>query len=220
MNVLTVPRTAAALEYKVLRYPSHLLETRVVATSLPEDSAIRLAFERVLGALDSTAGALFDDDGLRDRGRLLTRRTEVLKKALTLEEKAEQRKAAADAKLREQTERAEAKKAEVRRQQAEKAAQVQAEKRAAKEAVVERAQARQKADQEAITSKVEATLAAERDKLDQQEARIEARAKAATAAPKAQLDKAVADSEAARQERADADRLAELAAAEREARKA
>ena len=57
MNVLTVPRAVVKLEYKALRYPSHLLDTKVIAALLPIESGVRLAYERLLGGLDSAAGS-------------------------------------------------------------------------------------------------------------------------------------------------------------------
>ncbi|MGI8535934.1 MAG: hypothetical protein ACR2K2_05435 [Mycobacteriales bacterium] len=218
MNVLTIPRTAVALEYKALRYPAQLLETRVVAALLPEESSVRLAFERLLGTLDSTAGSLLADQGLKDRGRVLTRRADVVEKAASLEAKAQQRTEQADAQLRAETEQAQAKKAQAEQVRKRKAEQLEAGKRAAKAAVEQTAQARKKADKEAIGSAVGVTLAAERDRADEQKARIDGQAQARTAAPKAELKTAVQNTQAAQQHKADADRLAELADAEAAAR--
>lgn len=220
MNVLTIPRTAVALEYKALRYPAQLLETKVVAALLPEESSVRLAFERLLGTLDSTAGSLLADQGLKDRGRVLTRRADVVEKAASLEAKAQQRKEQADAQLRAETEQAQAKKAQAEQERKRKAEQLEAGKRAAKAAVEQTAQARKKAEKEAIGSAVDATLAAERDRADEQKARIDGQAQARTAAPKAELKTAVENTQAAQQHKADADRLAELADAEAAARQA
>lgn len=215
MNVLTIPRTAAALEYKALRYPSQLLETKVVAVLLSEQSSVRLAFERVLGTLDSTAGSLFADQGLKDRGRLLTRRADIVETAASLEAKAQQRREQADAKLRSETEKAAAKKAQAQQEFERTSQQARAEKSAAKQAAEQKAQARQKADQQAAAAKAENALKAERQRAEEQKLRIEVKEKAATAAPKAQLDKAVEDTEAAQKQRSDAERLAKLAEAEK-----
>lgn len=220
MNVLTVPRTIATYEYKALRYPAQLLETKVIATRFSQESAFRLGFERLLGTLDSAAGSVLANKELQDRGRVLTRRVEVLAKATALEAKAQERKEQADATLRAESERAQAKRTQALEEQQAKAKQVLAEKQAAKAAVERKAEARERALDQAITSKTEATIAAERDRLDKQEASIEARVKAKTAAPKAQLSKAVKDAQTAAATRADADQLALLAAAERDRRRA
>src|SRR4051812_30851171 len=99
MKVLTLPKAAAALEYKALRLPATLLEKQVVVRFLAEGSTLRLGFERALGALDEKAGTLLDNDDLAARGHALRRRSELLGKAVELETKAEARKSAAEAKL-------------------------------------------------------------------------------------------------------------------------
>ncbi len=218
MNMLALPRNAAALEYKVLRYPSQLIETRVVATLLSEDSTVRLAFERLLGVLDSAAGSLFADQALKDRGRMLTHRAEILEKAVSLETKAAQRKQRADAELRVTTEQAEADKEQARQERQRELQQVSADKHAAKAAVDKAAQDRKAAEKKAIAAETAADVAAERTKAEARKAQIEQRTEAATASSKAELSKAVEDTRAAQQEKADADRLASLAAAERASR--
>lgn len=218
MNVLTVPRTVAAYEYKALRFPAQLLETRLIAAKFPEESTVRLAFERLLGTLDSTAGALFADEALKTRGRALSRRAEIVEKAVELEAKAQQRKQEADATLHAEREQAAADKRRVQQEHDRKAKQIKAEREAAQAAVSQKAKAREKAEDTAIAAKTEATVAAERDRLDAQAASIEARVDVPTAAPKAQLDKAVKDTAAAQKTKGDADRLAQLADAEKQAR--
>lgn len=220
MKVLTVPRSAVALEYKALRFPAQLVETKLIAPYLPAESGVRLAFERFLGALDSTAGSLLGDQALADRGRALSRRADVIEKAAVLEDKARARKDEADAQLSKENKEAEAEKARIQQEHERKAAQLKLEREAARKAVEQKADAREKAEAAAITSKAQATIAAERDRLDEQEAKIAARVEARTAAPKAQLKKAVTDTQTAQQKKADADRLAQLAETERSSRKA
>ena len=120
MNLLTVPRTVIRWEYQLLRYPTHLLETKVVAARLPEDSAVRLAFERILGTLDLNAGVLLADPALTAQGRTLARRSKVAAKpgvtvkpkvpakASTLAGKAVERRERADAELKAKIARARA----------------------------------------------------------------------------------------------------------------
>lgn len=214
MNALTLPRTVVALEYKALRYPSQLLATR-----LPAENALRLVLDRVLGSLDSTAGQLLDDDGLKDRGRILTRRIEVLEKAEELEAKADARRAEADAKMRASQAKVQAEKDRIRTDYEQTTARHEAERKAADAALSKKAKARQRADDKEIVDTTASVLTAERDRLNAQEAAIEVRKNARTAAPKAQLSKAAADTQAAAQARSDADRLAALATAERKSRK-
>jgi hypothetical protein len=220
MNVLTLPRSVAAIEYKALRLPATLLQSHVVVRFLDEDSKLRLGFERALGGLDEKAGSLFGNAKLSERGRVLRRRSEILGKAVELEAVAGPRKAAAEATLREGR-----KKAEKTRTQAQKAqrAGVQhalREEQAEKARVEREAAARVQAEKARVEEQAEAKIAAVTSKLDQQENRIDLTEKARTAAPKAQLQDAVAQKKTADAERAKAERLAELAGAERESRKA
>src|ERR1700712_4436367 len=106
MNLSTLPRGAAKLEYSAVRAPLSLLERRVVARYLADDAAMRLGFERLLGSLDSLAGKLLDDESLTRRGQALARRSDMLEKASELEAKADQRKAQADQQLQASTKQA------------------------------------------------------------------------------------------------------------------
>jgi hypothetical protein len=220
MDALTVPRTLAGLQYKALRYPSQLIEQQLVAARLPETSGVRLAFERALGTVDSLAGRLLRDDVLAHRGRALRRHAEVVEKAVSLEQKAAQRKAEADAALRKQTQQAEEQKARVQAEHEQEAARLKAERDAEQAAIERKAAARKRADASAITSKTEALLAAERDQLDAQESKIEARVETAAAAPKAKLRKAADKVQGAADKKVEADALAMLAQREKASRSA
>lgn len=213
MNTLTVPRKVVALEYKALRYPSQLLATR-----LPDDNGLRLVLDKVLGSLDTTAGQLLADESLQARGRVLTRRVEVLEKAEELEATAAARKAEADTELHAKQAKIQAEKDRVQAEHEQTAARHKAEKEAAETALVKKAQARHRADDQAILGTTQSLLTAERDRLDAQQAAVEARKKVRTAVPKAQLQQAADDKQAAAQARADAERLAALADAERVSR--
>jgi hypothetical protein len=210
VNVLIVPRTLAALEYKAVRYPAQLLETRLIAVRLSDDNPLRLGFERLLGRLDGAAGKLLADQGLAERGRFLTRRVEVLEKAVALEAKAAQRQESAAAELRAQTEKIEQESAQVQAEHEREAARLKAERDAEAKAVERKAAARERADANAIVESTQSIIAAERDRLDAEKARIEARVETQTAAPKAQLKAAGKSVQAVAAKRADADRLAQL----------
>ncbi|MCU1594566.1 MAG: hypothetical protein JWO12_1958 [Frankiales bacterium] len=219
MNVMTLPRTIIGLEYKAVRYPAQLLETKVVATRFAEESRLRLGYERFLGTLDTTAGKLLADEALSDRGRVLTRRVEVLGKAISLEAKAAERKAEADAELRAKNEQAEQEKARIQNEHEQKAARLKAEREAEARAVERKAEARKRADDKAIVDSSQAIIAAERDRLDAQKAKIEARVATQTAAPKAELKTAGKNAQVAAERRDDAQRLESLREAEKRAAK-
>lgn len=218
MNVFTIPRAAAALQYKALRLPVQFLGTHVVASLFAPESGVRLGFERLLGTVDSTAGSLFADRSLAERGRALTRRAEVVDKAVTLEGKAQERKEQAQSELRERTDKISADRRQTASEHAETAQQVREQEQAERAAVAQKAQAREEAAEQAIQSKAESSLEAERERLEQQQDRIDAQHDTRTAGAKDQLSTAVEDTQAARQTKADADRLAALASAEKASR--
>ncbi len=67
MNLTSVPRRVAELEYRAVRAPLAVLERRVV-TRLPRQAALRLRFEHLLGALDGAAARILPDQRLPWRG--------------------------------------------------------------------------------------------------------------------------------------------------------
>jgi hypothetical protein len=220
MNVLTLPKTAAALEYKALRLPATLLEKQVVVRFLADDSALRLGFERALGTLDEKAGSLFGDEQLASRGHALRRRTEILEKAVELEAKAEQRKAKAESTLKAGTAKAEQTREQARKAQQQNVQETLREEQAEKRRVEQEAKARLRAEKERVAAEARAKAQAVTAQLDEQEQRIDEVTRARTAAPKAQLGDAVAEKKTADAERAKAERLAKLANDEKEARRA
>jgi hypothetical protein len=102
MNVLTVPRTVVALQYKALRFPSKVVEQQLVGRFLEQDSPLRLGVERSLASLDASVGRFLQDDGLTRRGTAVVRKADALDVASSLEEKAAQRKAEAEQSLQDQ----------------------------------------------------------------------------------------------------------------------
>ena len=220
MNVLTLPRTVAAIEYKALRLPATLLQSQVVVRFLDEDSKLRLGFEKALGTLDEKAGSLLDNEALTDRGRVLRRRSEILGKAVQLEEVAEQRKAAAEATLREGRKKADQKREQARKGQQQGVQQALQEEQADKARAEREAKARLDAEKKRVGQQARAKATAVTSQLQAQESRIDATERARTAAPKAQLSDAVDKKRTADAERAQAERLAQLAETERETRKA
>ena len=220
MNLLTLPRTVAALEYKAFRIPATLLQNQVVVRFLDEDSKLRLGFEKTLGSIDEKAGSLLANDALTKRGRVLRRRSEILGKAVQLEEVADQRKQAAEAVLREGTKKAEQTRTAARQQQKTDVQAALREEQADKRRAEQEAQAKARAEKERIAAQAQAKVQAVTERLDTQEARIDATQRARTAAPKAQLKDAVEQKKTADAERAQAERLAQLAKAEKDNRKA
>ncbi|MCU1673617.1 MAG: putative translation initiation factor, family protein [Frankiales bacterium] len=220
MNVLTLPRTVAALEYKALRLPATLLQSQVVVRFLDDDSKLRLGFEKALGTLDEKAGSLLANDALTDRGRVLRRRSEVLAKAVELEEVADQRKQAAEATLREGTKKAQKTRERAKAQQGQGVQQALQEEQADKARAERAANARAQAEKKRVEDRTRAKVQSVTSQLDAQEARIDATERARTAAPVAQLTEAVSGKKTADAERRKAERLAALADAEKQNRQA
>ena len=218
MNALTLPRTVAATEYKAARLPLTLIERQVVARLLDDDSSLRLAFEKALGSLDATVGRALKDAELTRRGAALTRKAEVLTRAVALEEKAAARKEQADAQLQDSVQLAERQRVEAQQEAAQKAKQVHDRQQAERRAAEEKAQATARAKTAAAEQRAQAEVEREEKALDARVSSIETRTKARTAAPKAQLQDAVSLAQEATAEKAKADRLHDLAEAERTSR--
>ena len=218
MNVLTVPKKAAVLEYSLLRLPATVLQKQVVVRFLQDDSALRLGFERALGSLDEKAGRLLDDQALITRGSALRRRSEVLADAARLEESAAQRTADADADLQQEQARVAAKRTQAEKTRRDGVKKAAAAKAVANKRVVAAAAAREKAETARVQAEAKAKVVAAKAKADAAAARIDAEEKAVTAAPKAQLAAATQEKAAADEQRAKADTLSTLAGAEKASR--
>lgn len=219
MSVLTLPKKAAGLQYKVLRLPASLFESQLMAR-LSDESPLRLAYEKALGSVDERAGRLLDDEGIEKRGTALRRRSEILGKAVALEAKAQARKDEAEQKLQ-----AEQKDAAQQREQAKNTRQqgvqqaAQTEK-AEKERVRRETEAREQAEKQAAVQAAEKRKQQAEDAAKAAKARIAAEEKADTAAPKAQLKQASELAKDAADKKSQAERLGELADVEKDSRKA
>ena len=220
MNVLTVPRTAAALEYRAFRLPATLLQTQILVRFLDEESTVRLGIERILGTVDEKIGTLLADDALMTRGRALRRRSQILEKAVELDAVADQRRAAAEATEREGIKQAEQKREQARITQREGVQQALRDEQQDKRRAEQEAQARVVAEKKRAEDEARAKVQLATSQLAAQEAKISASVRVRTAAPKAQLSEAAQEKKTADAERAKAERLASLAAAERDSRKA
>jgi hypothetical protein len=218
MNVLTLPRTVAALEYKALRLPATVVGKAV--STLDEESRVRLAFEKALGNVDATVGRLIGDEDLTRRGTALSRKAEVLETAVALEEKAEQRKQQAAQTYQAQKSTAAQQRREAEQEKADETRRLREQEKARKQAVKQQADAKERAAAQAVQTNAQAKIRAERERLAETEERIQARTSARTAAPKAQLSEAIQRKQDADSERAAADRMAQLADVERSKRQA
>ena len=75
MDLTTVPRILAKLEYSAVRLPIACLDEYVLAHYWDEDAPPRSDVRHFLGSLDEVAGWLLADDEIARRGETLLRRT-------------------------------------------------------------------------------------------------------------------------------------------------
>lgn len=218
MNVRTVPRAVATLEYSVLRLPLTLVQTQVVGRLFEEESSLRLGFEKAVGTLDSTVGKLIGNPDLSRRGASLSRRADMLGVAATLEEKAGDRREEAAAELKRSKEEAAKQRKEAQDSARSEAKALRDKQEAERRKATETAEAKARAKTAAVERETHARLDAEQAKLDNRVEAIDSRTASRTAAPQAQLQDAVEVASDAAKERQTADRLGQLASAEKESR--
>lgn len=216
---MPLTRTLLTTEYTMLRLPLTVLEDRVVTRYLEEDSRLRLGFERALGTLDATVGRLVGDAELTRRGGRLSHRAGMLEKAVVLEEKAHARREQANASLHEAKAVAEHKRTAARRRAQEDVKALKQDQQVAKQAAARRATTKAEAASEAARRRAAAKVDAIEDAAEQQAERVEALAEARAVKPVAQLRDAGQLAQQARQERAAAERLSELADEQKARRK-
>lgn len=217
MNISDVPLAALRFHYQLARFPLQLIEDRVV-TRIPAEARARLLYERSLGMLDSTVGNALGDPQLVERGTALVERSDALGRAARLDSSAETRKKQADAKLAGARDDAIEERQEARAATAQEIAEAREaaedrKRQAAQSAQKKSAAAKQRVDEVANTQK-EAVQSAKR----QVETRTQAAERAASKASASQLDEAEDKLGEAAGKRVEADRVADLAAAEKRQR--
>lgn len=217
MKISEVPLAVLRFHYQLARFPLQVIEDRVV-NRIPTEAPARLLYERSLGMLDATVGNALGDPSIVERGAALVERSDALGRAARLDAKAATRKEQADAKLKGTRDEAirERQEAQEATQQEVKEARINAEQRkrqAAQSAQQQSATAKQRADETAAKRK-QGVESAKR----QVESRTQAAEKAAAKVSAAKVDNAEDKLGEAAGKRAEADRVAELAAAEKRQR--
>jgi hypothetical protein len=220
MNLTTLPRAAAKLEYNALRMPLSILERRFIATRLSDDASLRLGFEKALGSLDLLAGQLLGDDELSRRGQALTHRADRLRKTTALEAKAEQRQREAAEKLEQRTDEAERDRQAAQSQERERLAAIRGKEQADKQQARRQAQAREQAEKRRVEKQTQAKIAQAETAKSSKLKQVDARKNRATAPARKQLADASANQTQARAKKMTADQLGQLAAKERVSRQA
>jgi hypothetical protein len=219
MNIMDVPFAVLRFQYQLARLPLQLIEERVVAR-MDSEAPARLLYERSLGLLDTTVGNALGAPEWERRGAALIERSDQLRRAARLDAAATENIKQANSNVKVTREKAAQERedahAEKEREVKQARQDAQNRKRAAVESAEERiAAGRKQADQAAAQRKgaVEAAKQVE-------ESEIRAAERAVTAAADAQLKDAQKKRGAAVSKRAQADRIEELADAEKEKRQA
>jgi hypothetical protein len=217
MRIMDAPLAVLRFQYRIVRFPLQLIEERVVARMGTEVPA-RLFYERSLGLLDVAVGNALGDSRLEERGGALAERSDTLRRAAQLDADANQArqqsnadlKAKSDKAIEEQQDARAAKKREV------EGARTSAEerKRAAEEAGAQRTATAKKRADDVAAQRHNSAEGAKRT----EQARIRANEQKAAAAAKSRLDGAQARRTEANTKRAQADRVEELANAEKHKR--
>jgi hypothetical protein len=219
MKVTTVPFAILRLQYRLIRLPLQLVEQRLM-TRLDDEAPARLLYERSLGVLDSTVGNVLGDPELQLRGTALAERSEALARAATLDARATAKREEAENELKSQRQKTiqDQKQARAAKEQEIEDARKDAEerKRAAAADAKQRADAAKKQADDVAAQRKDSVAAAKR----REEAKIRAAEESVAAAADSKLDDAKDKRAEAAGKRAQANRVEELADAEKRRRQA
>jgi hypothetical protein len=217
MRIMDAPLAVLRFQYRIVRFPLQLIEERVVARMGTEVPA-RLFYERSLGLLDVAVGNALGDSRLEKRGGALAERSDALRRAAQLDAAANQVRQQSSADLKAKSDKAieEQQNARAAKEREVEEARTSAEerKRAAEEAAAQRTATAKKRADDVAAQRHNSAEAAKRT----EQARIRANEQKAAAAAKSKLDDAQARRIEANTKRAQADRVEELADAEKQKR--
>jgi hypothetical protein len=218
MKIAEIPFAVLRFQYQIARVPLQLIENQMAAR-LGSEAPARLFYERSLGAIDATVGNLLGDPELAKRGATLIERSDALGRAAKLDATATQNREQADATLEATRDDVVTDIEEARDATEQEAvdARITAEerKRAADEAAEKRTAAARKQADDVAAQRRQAAEAAKR----QEQAKIRAAERKATQAADSKLDDTQPKRSEAAAKREQADRVEELADAEKHKRK-
>ncbi|SEH51432.1 hypothetical protein SAMN04489835_0806 [Mycolicibacterium rutilum] len=219
MSLTAIPRAVLKLQYQVARFPLQMIDDRFVAR-MDSEAPARLFFERSLGMLDTAVGSALGDPVLRKRGATLVDRSDALRRAARLDEAAAENAKQAEADLKATQEKAAQEKQEAFQETTRETQQARAEAQQRKRQAVEDTEKRivedkKRADDIAAQRKKNVESAKRREEAEIADAE-QTVAKVAGAKLEDAQDKRVD----AAVTRAQADRIEDLADAEKEKRQA
>lgn len=219
MKITDIPVAVLRVQYQFARFPLQVIGDHVFGR-VAEEAPARLFYERSVGMLDATVGAALRDSDLQRRGTAEVARTEDLRRAAQLDAKATGTLRQANSELTSTQNKAQQERTAAQEKAGREVKQArnnaQESKRDAVEAAQKNVAAGKKQADEVAARRAEAVESAKRDTRSAIRAE-ETQAKQAAAA---KLDDAAAKRAAATAERAEADRVEDLADAEKRKRQA
>ena len=214
MPLSSIPRAIGTFEYRLLRRPSQLLQTSYLAR-LPEDNPRRLLVERALGRADEFIGRLLGDDEIRTRGTQLKAHAALLAEARQLESDSIERRTEAEDKLEADKQQAAQERREAVQGQQEELAEARRQEQQEKQQARERAAQSNADKQKQADKKAEQRLQAVSGTRKQHEQQLDQQERQAAEKRKEQEQAAKQEEAKAEEQRSKADRLEELANAEK-----
>jgi hypothetical protein len=217
MKITDAPLAVLRFQYRIARFPLHMIEERVVAR-MGSEAPARLFYERSLGLLDAAVGNVLGDSRLQKRGGALAERSDALRRAAQLDATATQARQQSSADLKAKSDKAieEQQNARAAKEREVEEARTSAEdrKRAAEEVAAQRTATAKKRADDAAAQRRDSVESAKRT----EQARIRANEQKAAAAAKSKLDDAQARRTDANTKRARAIRVEKLAGVEKQKR--
>ncbi|KUH72411.1 IF2 family translation initiation factor [Mycolicibacterium novocastrense] len=89
MSLTAIPKAVLKFQYQVARVPLQLIDDRFVAR-MDDEALARLFYERSLGMLDTAVGTALGDRELQKRGATLVERSDALRRAAELDAAADE----------------------------------------------------------------------------------------------------------------------------------
>lgn len=219
MRIIDAPLAVLRVQYRIARFPLQVIEQRVVAR-MDAEAPARLFYERSLGLLDASIGNVLGDRQLQRSGSALARRSDALGRAAQLDSEAEQAQQRSRADLKAKSDEASQERHDARAAKEQTLVEArnsaQERKRAAEEAAAQRTAAAKKQADDVAAQRTKSAEAAKREEL----AEIRSNEQRAAAAAKSKLDDAQARRTEAGAKRAQANRIEDLADAEKRKRQA
>ncbi|OBF89233.1 IF2 family translation initiation factor [Mycobacterium sp. 852002-51152_SCH6134967] len=219
MSLTAIPKAVLKFQYQVARVPLQLIDDRFVAR-MDDEAPARLFYERSLGMLDTAVGTALGDHELQKRGVTLVERSDALRRAAELDAAANENVKQAGRELKVTREKALQDKQKTFEETEAEARQARTDAQERKRAAVENAEKKivedkKKADEIAEQRKKNVETAKRREE-EQIDAAERSAAKVASVKMADAQDKRVD----AATTRAQADKIDDLADAEKEKRQA